>query len=250
MSGQGELSGRVSLITGASRGIGRAIARELARRGSNLVLASRRVDDLEVLAKECESGGVRARAVGLDLADAASISAGCEQASKEFGRIDCLVNNAGVTEDGLLLRMKRADWDRVMLVNLTGAFEVTRAVLPGMVRGRSGRIVNISSVVALMGNPGQANYCAAKAGLIGFTKSLAREVASRSITVNAVAPGFIDTDMTRALPDDARERMSSLIPLGRIGTPEDIAAGVAFLLGPGAAYITGTVLNISGGLYM
>jgi len=247
---QGELSDRVSLITGASRGIGRAIALELARRGSSLVLASRSMEDLQPLARECETEGVRSRAVRIDLADAASISAGCEQALKEFGRIDCLVNNAGVTEDGLLLRMERADWDRVLLVDLTGAFEMTRAVLPGMVRGRSGRIVNISSVVALMGNPGQANYCAAKAGLIGFTKSLAREVASRSITVNAVAPGFIDTDMTRALPGDARDRMSSLIPLGRLGTPEDIAAGVAFLLGPGGTSMTGEVLNISGGLYM
>jgi len=246
----GELSGRVSFITGASRGIGRAIALELSRRGSDLVLASRHPEELHAVAKECEAGGARARGVAIDLADTASISAGCEQALKEFGRIDHLVNNAGVTGDGLLLRMKRADWDRVLLVNLTAAFEVTRAVLPGMVRGRSGRIVNISSVVALMGNPGQANYCAAKAGLIGFTKSLAREVATRSITVNAVAPGFIDTDMTRALPGEARDRMSSLIPLGRLGTPEDVAAGVAFLLGPGGAYITGEVLNISGGLYM
>src|SRR3989449_7303782 len=156
-----------------------------------------RSEELHAVARECEAGGPRARVVAIDLTDGASISAGCEQALKEFGRIDHLVNNAGVTGDGLLLRMKRADWDRVLLVNLTGAFEVTRAVLPGMVRGRSGRIVNISSVVALMGNPGQANYCAAKAGLIGFTKSLAREVATRSITVNAVAPGFIDTEMTR-----------------------------------------------------
>ncbi len=247
---RGELSGRVSFVTGASRGIGRAIALELSRRGSNLVLASRHAEDLQAVAKECEAAGARARAMTMDLADAASIGAACEEALKEFGRIDHLVNNAGITEDGLLLRMKRADWDRVLLVNLTGAFEVTRAVLPGMVRARSGRIVTISSVVALMGNPGQANYCAAKAGLIGFTKSLAREVASRSITVNAVAPGFIDTEMTRALPGEARDRMSGRIPLGRLGTPEDVAAGVAFLLGPGAAYITGEVLNISGGLYM
>ena len=246
----GELSGRVSFITGASRGIGRAIALELSRRGSDLVLASRHPEELHAVAKECEAGGARARAVAIDLADPVSISAGCEQALREFGRIDHLVNNAGITSDGLLLRMKRQDWDRVLAVNLTGVFEMTRALLPAMVRARYGRIVNISSVVALMGNPGQANYCAAKAGLIGFTKSLAREVATRSITVNAVAPGFIDTDMTRALPGEARDRMSSLIPLGRLGTPEDVAAGVAFLLGPGGAYITGEVLNISGGLYM
>ena len=245
-----ELSGRVSLVTGASRGIGRAIALALADRGSDVVLAARRVEDLESVARECEGRGVRARPVPIDLAAAESIAAGTERALKEFGRLDHLVNNAGVTGDGLLLRMKREEWDRVLSVNLTGAFEMTRAVLPVMVRARYGRIVNISSVVALMGNPGQANYCAAKAGLVGFTKSLAREVASRSITVNAVAPGFIDTDMTRALSPEARDKMSGLIPLGRLGSPEDVAAGVAFLVGPGAAYVTGEVLNISGGLYM
>lgn len=245
-----DLSGRVSLVTGASRGIGRAIALALADRGSDLVLSARRREDLEAVAQECQARGVAARPVPIDLAAAAAIGAGAEQALKEFGRLDHLVNNAGVTGDGLLLRMKREEWDRVLAVNLTGAFEMTRAVLPGMVRARYGRIVNISSVVALMGNPGQANYCAAKAGLIGFTKSLAREVASRSITVNAVAPGFIDTEMTRALAVEARDRMTGLIPLGRLGAPEDVAAGVAFLLGPGAAYITGEILNISGGLYM
>lgn len=246
----GALSGRVSLVTGASRGIGRAIALALADAGSDLVLSARRMEALENVARECETRGVRARPVVIDLAAAASIGVGAEQALKEFGRLDHLVNNAGVTSDGLLLRMKREEWERVLTVNLTGAFEMTRAVLPVMVRARYGRIVNISSVVALMGNPGQANYCAAKAGLVGFTKSLAREVASRSITVNAVAPGFIDTEMTRALPGEARDRMAGLIPLGRLGTPEDVAAGVAFLLGPGAAYITGEILNISGGLYM
>ena len=245
-----DLSGRVSLVTGASRGIGRAIALGLADRGSDVLLAARRVEDLEAVARECEGRGVRARALPIDLASAESIAAGASRALKEFGRLDHLVNNAGVTGDGLLMRMKREEWDRVLTVNLTGAFEMTRAILPTMVRARYGRIVNISSVVALMGNPGQANYCAAKAGLVGFTKSLAREVASRSITVNAVAPGFIDTEMTRALPQEARDRMSGLIPLGRLGTPEDVAAGVAFLVGPGAAYVTGEVLNISGGLYM
>ncbi|MBI1950361.1 MAG: 3-oxoacyl-[acyl-carrier-protein] reductase [Acidobacteria bacterium] len=246
----GALSGRVSLVTGASRGIGRVIALALADAGSDLVLSARRMEALENVARECETRGVRARPVVIDLAAAASIGVGAEQALKEFGRLDHLVNNAGVTSDGLLLRMKREEWERVLTVNLTGAFEMTRAALPVMVRARYGRIVNISSVVALMGNPGQANYCAAKAGLVGFTKSLAREVASRSITVNAVAPGFIDTEMTRALPGEARDRMAGLIPLGRLGKPEDVAAGVAFLLGPGAAYITGEILNISGGLYM
>jgi len=247
---QGELKERVSFVTGASRGIGRAIALDLAARGSDLVLLARNRDDLHRVAQECEGRGARCRAIAIDLADAASITAASEEALKAFGRVDHLVNNAGVTSDGLLLRMKRADWDRVLTVNLTGAFEMTRAVLPAMVRARYGRIVNISSVVGLMGNPGQANYCAAKAGLIGFTKSLAREVASRSITVNAVAPGFIDTEMTRALGPEARDRMSGLIPLGRLGTAEDVASGVAFLLTPGASYITGEVLNISGGLYM
>jgi 3-oxoacyl-[acyl-carrier protein] reductase len=246
----GEQSGRVSFVTGASRGIGRAIALTLAARGSDLVLLSRRREGLAEVAKECESQGVRCRAVPVDLADAAAIATAADEALQAFGRVDHLVNNAGITHDGLLLRMKREDWDRVLTVNLTGAFEMTRAVLPAMVRARYGRIVNISSIVGLMGNPGQANYCAAKAGLIGFTKSLAREVASRSITVNAVAPGFIDTEMTKALAPDARDRMSGLIPLGRLGRAEDVAAGVAFLVGPGAAYITGEVLNISGGLYM
>jgi len=240
----------VSFVTGASRGVGRGIALALAGRGSDLVLAARRREALEQVAGQCEKQGVRCRAFTMDLADPSSIADWAEEALKAFGRVDHLVNNAGVTGDGLLLRMKREDWDRVLAVNLTGAFETTRAVLPAMVRARYGRIVNISSVVGLMGNPGQANYCAAKAGLIGFTKSLAREVASRSITVNAVAPGFIDTEMTRALAPEARDRMSGLIPLGRLGTPEDVAEGVAFLLSPGAAYITGEILNISGGLYM
>ncbi|MGH2667855.1 MAG: 3-oxoacyl-ACP reductase family protein, partial [bacterium] len=193
---------------------------------------------------------VRAHAVVLDVADGGAVRSAVEQVMKELGRIDHLVNNAGVTGDGLLLRMKREEWDRVVQVNLGGAFELTRAVLPAMVKARYGRIVNISSVVALMGNPGQASYCATKAGLIGFTKSLAREVASRQITVNAVAPGFIDTDMTRSIAAESRERLAGRIPLGRLGSPEDVAAGVVFLLGPGASYITGSVLNISGGLYM
>ena len=245
-----ELSGRLTLVTGASKGIGRAVALALARQGSDLALAARGLAPLEPLAAECTSHGVRAQAFAIDVSDAASVRAGAEAILSAFGRVDHLVNNAGVTGDGLLLRMKREEWDRVLQVNLTGAFEMTRAVLPAMVKARYGRIVNVSSVVALMGNPGQVNYCAAKAGLIGFTKSLAREVASRQITVNAVAPGFIDTEMTRAIQERAREKMTGLIPLGRLGSPEDVAAGVAFLLSPGAAYVTGEVLNISGGLYM
>jgi 3-oxoacyl-[acyl-carrier protein] reductase len=246
----GMFTGKVSLITGASRGIGRATALLLAERGSDVVLAARAIDGLGPVAEACAAKGVRALAIPIDVSNAESVRAGIEKVLAERGRVDHLVNNAGVTGDGLLMRMKRDDWDRVLKTNLTGAFEVTRAILPAMVRARYGRIVNISSVVGLMGNPGQTSYCAAKAGLIGFTKSLAREVASRQITVNAVAPGLIDTDMTRAMPGEARDKMTGVIPLGRLGTPEDIAEGVAFLLSPGAAYITGEVLNISGGLYM
>jgi 3-oxoacyl-[acyl-carrier protein] reductase len=247
----GELEGRFSLVTGASRGIGRAIAVELARRGAHLLLAARDAAALEATASLCREAGAKADTVSLDLADAASVKAGMEAAlQKSGGRLDHLINNAGVTGDGLLLRMKRADWDRVLLTNLTGAFETTRLALPAMIKARSGRIVNITSIVALSGNPGQANYCAAKAGLIGLTKSLAREVASRAITVNAVAPGLIDTDMTKSLPEAARAKMADAIPLARLGTGEDVAQAVAFLVGPGAAYITGTVLNVSGGLYM
>jgi 3-oxoacyl-[acyl-carrier protein] reductase len=246
----GELQGRVSLVTGASRGIGRAIALELARRGSSLIIAARQGATLEEVAAECRAAGAQVQAIAIDIGDGASVKAGVERALAGAGRLDHLVNNAGVTGDGLLLRMKREEWDRVVTINLTGAFEMTRAILPAMIRARYGRIVNISSVVGLMGNAGQANYCAAKAGLIGLTKSLAREVASRQITVNAVAPGFIETDMTRAIAAPAREAMIGRIPLERLGTPDDVAAGVAFLLGPGGAYITGEVLNISGGLYM
>jgi 3-oxoacyl-[acyl-carrier protein] reductase len=241
---------RVAFVTGASRGIGRAIALELARRGSGLIVAARQCVALEEAAAECRAAGAEVQAIAIDVGDGASVKAGVERAIATAGRLDHLVNNAGVTGDGLLMRMKREEWDRVLQTNLTGAFEMTRAVLPSMVRARYGRIVNISSVVGLMGNAGQANYCAAKAGLIGLTKSLAREVASRQITVNAVAPGFIETDMTRAIAAPAREAMIGRIPLERLGTPDDVAAGVAFLLGPGGAYITGEVLNISGGLYM
>lgn len=249
MSG-GELQGRTTLVTGASRGIGRAVALLLADRGSHLVLASRQATALEEVAALCRERGAVAHVVTMDLGDAASIKSGIDGALGLAGRIDHLVNNAGVVGDALLMRMKREEWNRVLTINLTGAFEASRAVLPGMVRARYGRIVNISSVVALMGNAGQANYCAAKAGLIGLTKALAREVASRQITVNAIAPGFIDTEMTRAVAEPAREALIGQIPLGRLGTPEDVAQGVAFLLSPGGAYITGEVLNISGGLYM
>jgi 3-oxoacyl-[acyl-carrier protein] reductase len=250
MMGTEDLKGRVTLITGASRGIGRAIALHLAEQRSDLILAARNVETLNPVADECATRGVKAQVMAIDVGDGGAVRDGVAKALEAFGRIDHLVNNAGITGDSLLLRMKREDWDRVIHVNLTGAYEMTRAVLPAMIKARYGRIVNITSVVALMGNPGQPNYCAAKAGLIGFTKSLAREVASRQVTVNAVAPGYIDTQMTRGMDQAARDKMAGLIPLGRLGEPTDVAAGVAFLLSPGAAYITGEVLNISGGLYM
>lgn len=248
--GDTTLQGRVSLVTGASRGIGRAIALQLARAGSDVALVARDRNSLDETATACKALGVRAHTAVIDIADSDAVRDGVESILKEMGRVDHLVNNAGVVGDGLFMRMKREQWDRVIQVNLGGAFDMTRAVLPSMVRARYGRIVNISSVVALMGNPGQANYCAAKAGLIGMTKSLAREVASRKITVNAVAPGFIETDMTRDLSPAARQKMAALIPLDRLGTADDVAAAVGFLLGPGGSYVTGEVLNVSGGLYM
>ena len=244
------LKGKVTMITGASRGIGREIARVMAEEGSDLVLVSRGTPALEEACRECREKGVRAEPLPLDLADPVSAERAISEAIRQFPRIDHLVNNAGVTRDGLLMRMKREDWDGVLAVNLTSAFLMTRAVVPVMIKARYGRIVNISSVVGLMGNPGQANYCASKAGLIGFTFSLARELASRNITVNAVAPGFIETAMTAGMTAAARESLLSQVPLRRMGKASDVAEGVRFLLGEGASYITGTVLNISGGLHM
>jgi 3-oxoacyl-[acyl-carrier protein] reductase len=242
--------GRVTLVTGASRGIGREIALLLAASGSDLLLVARASGDLERTCQECAASGVRAEALALDLADTASLEAGIQQGVERFGRVDHLVNNAGMTRDSLLVRMKRQDWDAVLSVNLTAAFVVTKCVVPFMMKARYGRIVSVSSVVALMGNPGQANYCASKAGLIGFTHSLARELASRNITVNAVAPGFIETAMTADLPPAAREALLSQVPLRRLGTARDVAESVRFLLSEEAGYVTGTVLNVSGGLHM
>jgi 3-oxoacyl-[acyl-carrier protein] reductase len=238
------------MLTGASGGIGREIARLLAEEGSDLVLVDRGIPALEEVRRECAEKGVRTEAIPLDLADPAGVERGISEGFRGIPRVDHLVNNAGTTRDSLLMRMKREDWDDVLAVNLTAVFLITRAVVPSMLKARYGRIVNISSVVGMMGNPGQANYCASKAGLIGFTFSLARELASRNVTVNAVAPGFIDTAMTAAMSPPAREALLSQIPLGRMGAPRDVAEGVRFLLGEGASYITGTVLNISGGLHM
>ena len=242
--------GRVALVTGASRGIGEAIARRLAAEGATILAGARTVAALERVVADIEGKGGRARAHALDVADAASIDTVIKSAMEEHGQIDVLVNNAGIAEDNLILRMSREAWDRVIATNLTGAFLLTQAVVKGMARRRYGRIVNVTSVVGLMGNAGQANYAAAKAGLVGLTRSVARELGSRNITCNAVAPGFISTAMTDRMAEGARESLSSQIPLQRLGVPEDVAAAVAFLAAEEAGYVTGTVLNVSGGLYM
>jgi 3-oxoacyl-[acyl-carrier protein] reductase len=246
----GRLEGRVSLVTGASRGIGRAIARALALEGAIVFVGARDEGRLAEVVTEVADQGGTAVALALDVADKTSVDAALQKVLEAQGRVDHLVNNAGITRDNLLLRMKKEEWDQVLATNLTGTYLCTQAVLKPMLKQRSGRIVNVTSVVGLTGNAGQANYAASKAGIIGFTKAVAREVASRSITVNAVAPGFIDTDMTAAMTDKARESLTSSIPLGRVGRPEDIASAVAFLVSDAAAYITGQVLGVDGGFHM
>lgn len=244
------LLGKVAMVTGASRGIGKACALALAEAGADLVIGSRNLEPLQAVAKEIEVLGRRALAVGLDVSSAESVKAAVARALEGFGQIDVLVNNAAITKDNLLLRMKPEDWEIVLKTNLDGAYHCIRAVLPGMIRQRYGRIINITSVVAQSGNPGQANYIASKAGLIGLTKAVAAEVASRNITVNAVAPGFIATSMTEKLPEEIQKKILSLVPLARMGTDREVAYGVRFLASEEAAYITGHVLNINGGLYM
>jgi len=245
----GLLEGRISLVTGASRGIGRAIAQAFAAEGAFVVLAARDAAKLAEAVGEIQAKGGKAEALALDVADRASVEAGVAQVVAAHGRVDHLVNNAGVTRDNLLLRMKDEEWRQVLDTNLTGAFLCTQAVLKPMLKQRSGRIVTITSVVGLGGNAGQANYAASKAGVIGFTKSVAREVASRGITANAIAPGFIETDMTRAIAGGAQEEWAAKIPLRRLGTPEDVASAVAFLASDEAAYITGQVIAVNGGMY-
>jgi 3-oxoacyl-[acyl-carrier protein] reductase len=242
--------GRIALVTGASRGIGEAIAKRLATEGATVLAAARTADALARVVSDIEAAGGRASALALDLADPGSIEAALKSALAAHGEIHVLVNNAGVTEDNLILRMSREAWDRVLATNLTGVFLLTQAVVKGMVRKRYGRIVNVTSVVGLMGNAGQVNYAASKAGLVGLTKSVARELASRNITCNAVAPGFIATAMTDKMTDDAKSKMTGQIPLERLGAPDDVAAAVAYLASEDAAYVTGTVVNVSGGLYM
>jgi len=241
---------RVALVTGASRGIGRAIALSLCRSGFDIVVASPEIEKNEEVSEEIRACSGEALTVNLDVTSADSVKAAIAKVIADKTRIDVLVNNAGVTRDGLAVRMKQADWDLVLKINLSGAFLCTQAVLPGMMRNRWGRIVNIASVVGQAGSAGQANYAASKAGLIGLTKSLAQEMASRNITVNAIAPGYIATDMTSVLPDDVKEKILASVPLARMGKPEDIAAAVKFLASEDASYITGHVLAVNGGMYM
>jgi 3-oxoacyl-[acyl-carrier protein] reductase len=244
------MSRRTALITGASRGIGKACALAMAVGGHRVALAARSQEKLEEVAEAVRQTGGEPFAVEMDLASRDSIAAGFKKVAQEFGRVDILVNNAGITKDGLAIRMKQADWELVLQTNLSGAFYAIQQVLPGMMREEWGRIVNISSVVGETGNPGQANYVASKAGLIGLTKSLAREMGSRNITVNAVAPGFIETDMTEVLAADLKQKMIDQTPLKRIGSAEDVAHAVRFLASDEASFITGHVLDVNGGMYM
>ena len=244
------VSGRVALVTGASQGIGRACALELARGGATVALAARNVDKLAAVSQEIQAAGGTAEAFALDIGNDASIKACGKAVLERLGRVEILLNNAGITRDGLSMRMKRSDWDDVLSTNLTGAFLMTQALLPQMLKLRWGRIINVTSIVGEMGQAGQANYAASKAGLIGLTKSLARELASRTITVNAIAPGYIETAMTAVLNEQQRSAMLPLIPLGRSGTEAEIAHAVRFLASEEAGYITGHTLDVNGGMHM
>jgi len=243
-------TGRIALVTGASQGIGRACALALAEGGASVALAARNEENLAQVAKEIEAKGGQVATFRMDVANEEEVKAAIKSALERFGKIDILVNNAGVTRDNLLMRMKRADWDAVIQTNLSGAFFCTQAVIGSMLRQRWGRIINVTSVNGQMGQPGQTNYAASKAGLIGFTMAMAREVASRSITVNAVAPGYIETAMTHGLAAELKSKITEAIPLGRVGTEMDVAYAVRFLASEEAGYITGHVLNVNGGMLM
>jgi 3-oxoacyl-[acyl-carrier protein] reductase len=245
-----KLEGKVALITGGAQGIGRAIALLLAREGAKVVISDINLEKARETCREIEALGREALAVGGNVADVRDAEAMVQQTIEKFGRMDILVNNAGITRDQVLLRMKEEDWDLVLSVNLKGAFLCTKAALRPFLKQKGGKIVNISSVTGEMGNAGQANYAASKAGVLGFTKSIAREYARRNIQVNAVAPGFIDTAMSQAIPQKDREFLIKQIPMERLGSPEDVAAAVLFLASPAADYITGQVLNVNGGMYM
>jgi 3-oxoacyl-[acyl-carrier protein] reductase len=245
-----DLKEQVVLVTGGARGIGKAIAENFAKRGAHLVIADISLSSAEETAKEIAATGVRTLALGLDVSKSGEVAAVFEKIVKEFGRIDVVINNAGITRDGLVLRMKEEDWDAVININLKGVFLCSKEAVKLMVKQRYGRIVNIASVVAFMGNPGQANYSASKAGIVGLTKTIAKEYASRGVTVNAVAPGFIATAMTDALPDNIKQEMLKSIPVGAFGSVDDVANAVAFLASPGNGYITGQVIHVNGGMYM
>ena len=246
----GEFDGKAALVTGASRGIGRGIAVALARRGAVVVCAARTAEASAGTVEEIAGAGGRAAAIALDVGSDASVEAAAKELLGTHGTIPLLVNNAGITRDNLLMRMKKEDWAQVIDTNLSGIYRLCRALVPSMVKARYGRIVNVTSVVARAGNPGQSNYAASKAGIEGFSRSLARELASRNVTVNCVAPGFIDTDMTRVLGDAQREALLEQIPLKRLGTPGDVAAAVCYLLGDSGAYVTGATLPVNGGMFM
>lgn len=244
------LSGQIAIVTGGAQGIGKAIVRVLVQSGADAVVADINLDQARETVSELEVSGRRLMAVGVNVADGKQVTEMVDRVVKEWGKLDTLVNNAGITRDGLLLRMSEEDWNRVMDVNLKGTFHCTKAVLPFMTRQRRGRIVNIASIVGVMGNAGQANYAASKAAVIGFTKSVAREYASRGITVNAVAPGFIDTPMTQNLSQEVRDLLLKQIPMARLGTAMDVAYAVRFLISEEASYITGQVIHVNGGMLM